>query len=135
MSNQENEKMVGNAKGYSIKNVKVTTDGCKKLYFHVEWEGDKNIDYYELRVFDSNHNCLECCAYAAHQQRVTVNDFSMDLVSGKVNEETFYVELGIAEYADEWQELKWEAMATYGPIRMDIYYKFRLLRKNSIEIR
>ena len=135
MSTQENEKMAGNAKGYGIKSVKVTTDGCKKLYFHVEWEGNKDIDYYELRVFDKKHDCLECNAYAAHKERVTVSDFSMDLMSGVVNNETFYVELGIAKYSDEYKELSWEVLATYKPVRLDIYYKWRLLRKNIIEIR
>ena len=120
--------------GYNIKSVKISTNGHKELYFDIEWSG-KEPDYYELRVFDKKKNCLECMPYASHKQIIVVMDFYTDLESKKVNHETFYVELGVAEYSDTEELVKWEALATYEPIRQDIYYENRLFRKNVLELR
>ncbi|MBR3977931.1 MAG: hypothetical protein IKJ95_08935 [Bacteroidaceae bacterium] len=127
-----NSAKVGN--DYRIKSVELSTNGHKELYFDVEWDGNEP-DYYELRVFDKNRNCLECMPYASHKQRIVVMDFYTDLESKKVNHETFYVELGVAEYSDTEELVKWEALATYEPIRQDIYYESRLFRKNVLELR
>jgi hypothetical protein len=89
------EMNVKSEKGYKINNVTVTTNGNKELYFDVEWEGDRTIDDYELRVFDHKRDCLECYACATHRERMSVKDFYMDLEPRKVNRETFYVELGV----------------------------------------
>ncbi len=119
---------------YKIESVKLSTNGHRELYFDIEWSG-KDPDYYELRVFDKEKNCLECMAYASHRQRIVVMDFYTDLESKKVNHETFYVELGVAEYSDTEELVKWEALATYEPIRQDIYYESHLFRKNVLELR
>ena len=129
------EMNVKSEKGYKINNVTVTTNGNKELYFDMEWEGDRTIDDYELRVFDHKRDCLECYACAAHRERMTVKDHYMDLEAKKVNRETFYVELGIAEYSDEAELLSWEVLAAYEPIEMDIYYEPHLFRKTVMEIR
>ena len=130
------EMNVKSEKGYKINNVTVTTNGNKELYFDVEWEGDKSIDGYELRLFDHKRDCLECYACAAHRERMTVKDFYMDLEPRKVNRETFYVELGIAEYDPKEEKLiSWKVLTAYEPIEMDIYYEPHLFRKTVMEIR
>ena len=130
------EMNVKSEKGYKINNVTVTTNGNKELYFDVEWEGDRTIDDYELRVFDHKRNCLECYACATHRERMTVKDFYMDLEPRKVNRETFYVELGIAEYDPKEEKLiSWKVLTAYEPIEMDIYYEPHLFRKTVMEIR
>jgi hypothetical protein len=64
-------------KDYKIKNVKITTNGCNEIYFDIEWDGDNKLDYYELRVWESDkENCLELCPYAEREQRITVKDFN-----------------------------------------------------------
>ena len=107
--------------GYSIESVAVSTNGHRELYFDVKWTG-KELDYYELRVFDKEKNCMECMPYARHEHRIVVMDFNTELQSKKVNSEIFYVELGIAEYSAAEELVKWEALAAYEPIRQDIYY-------------
>ena len=130
------EMNVKSEKGYKINNVTVTTNGNKELYFDVEWEGDRTIDDYELRVFDHKRDCLECYACATHRERMTVKDFYMDLEPRKVNRETFYVELGIAEYDPKEEKLiSWKVLTAYEPIEMDIYYEPHLFRKTVMEIR
>ena len=127
---------VKSEKGYKINNVTVTTNGNKELYFEVEWEGDKSIDDYELRVFDHKRDCLECYACATHRERMTVKDFYMDLEPRKVNRETFYVELGVAEYdPKEVKLVSWKVLIAYEPIEMDIYYEPHLFRKTVMDIR
>ena len=127
---------VKSEKGYKINNVTVTTNGNKELYFDVEWEGDRTIDDYELRVFDHKRNCLECYACATHRERMTVKDFYMDLEPRKVNRETFYVELGVAEYDPKEEKLvSWKVLTAYEPIEMDIYYEPHLFRKTVMDIR
>ena len=37
---------------YKIKNVAVATNGRNEIYFDVEWEGDENLDYFELRAYE-----------------------------------------------------------------------------------
>jgi hypothetical protein len=130
------EMNVKSEKGYKINNVTVTTNGNKELYFDVEWEGDRTIDDYELRVFDHKRNCLECYACATHRERMTVKDFYMDLEPRKVNRETFYVELGVAEYDPKEEKLvSWKVLTAYEPIEMDIYYEPHLFRKTVMDIR
>ena len=130
------EMNVKSEKGYKINNVTVTTNGNKELYFDVEWEGDRTIDDYELRVFDHKRDCLECYACATHRERMTVKDFYMDLEARKVNRETFYVELGVAEYDPKEEKLiSWKVLTAYEPIEMDIYYEPHLFRKTVMEIR
>jgi hypothetical protein len=119
---------------YKIESVKLSTNGHRELYFDVKWSG-KELDYYELRVFDKERNCLECMPYARHEQRIVVMDFNTELQSGKVNSETFYIELGIAEYSEAEELIKWEVLAAYEPIEQDIYYKDNFFRKNVIEFR
>lgn len=120
--------------GYRIESVELSTNGHRELYFDVKWSG-KEPEYYELRVFDKERNCMECLPYARHEQRVMVMDFNTELQSGKVNSEIFYVELGVAEYSEEDELVKWETLAAYEPIRKDIYYESHFFRKNVIEFR
>lgn len=119
---------------YKIESVKLSTNGHKELYFDVKWSG-KELDYYELRVFNKERNCMECIAYASHEQRIVVMDFNTELQSKKVNSEIFYVELGIAEYSETGELVKWEMLAAYEPIKQDIYYEDHFFRKNVIEFR
>jgi hypothetical protein len=123
---------------YRINSVKVSTNGINELYFDVEWEGDENLDYLELRILESGvDNNLEIYAYPMHSQRVVVKDhyFVKDWKSGEVNNESFLVELGIAEYTDEGKQLSWEVLAASEPINIGLYYESHLFRKNRLEIR
>lgn len=123
---------------YKIKNVEVSTNGRNEIYFDIDWEGDNQLDYYELRVWESGkENCLELCPYAAHSQKITVKDFYFikDWKSKAINKETFYVELGIADYTENNELKSWEVLATYEPIEANIYYESHLFRKNVLELR
>jgi hypothetical protein len=123
---------------YKIKNVEVSTNGHNEIYFDIDWEGDNQLDYYELRVWESDkENCLELCPYAAHSQKITVKDFYFikDWKSKAINKETFYVELGIADYTENNELKNWEVLATYEPIEANIYYESHLFRKNVLELR
>lgn len=123
---------------YKIKNVSVSTNGRNELYFNVEWEGDKNLDYYELRIWeDGKDYCLEVDAFSAHNQTIVVNDYSFynTWKSKKVNKQTIYVELGIANYTEDGKLIHWEVLADYKPIELNIYYEFHIFRKNVIELR
>ncbi len=135
ITNAKPEMAVADAgNGYRIESVELSTNGHRELYFDVKWSG-KEPEYYELRVFDKERNCMECLPYARHEQRVMVMDFNTELQSGKVNSEIFYVELGVAEYSEEDELVKWETLAAYEPIRKDIYYESHFFRKNVIEFR
>lgn len=123
---------------YKIKNVEVSTNGHNEIYFDIDWEGNNQLDYYELRVWESDkENCLELCPYAAHSQKITVKDFYFikDWKSKAINKETFYVELGIADYTENNELKSWEVLATYEPIEANIYYESHLFRKNVLELR
>lgn len=123
---------------YRINNVTVSTNGRNEIYFDVEWEGDENLDYFELRILESGvDNNLEAYAYPTHNQRVVVKDyyFLKDWKSGEVNNESFIVELGIAEYTDEGKQLGWEVLAAYEPINIGIYFEPHIFRSNKLEIR
>lgn len=120
--------------GYRIESVELSTNGHRELYFDVKWSG-KEPEYYELRVFDKERFCMECMPYARHEQRIVVMDFNTELQSKKVNSEIFYVELGVAEYSEEDELVKWETLAAYEPIRKEIYYESHFFRKNVIEFR
>ena len=120
--------------GYRIESVELSTNGHRELYFDVKWSG-KEPEYYELRVFDKERFCMECMPYARHEQRIVVMDFNTELQSKKVKSEIFYVELGVAEYSEEDELVKWETLAAYEPIRKEIYYESHFFRKNVIEFR
>ena len=123
---------------YRIKNVAISTNGRNEIYFDVEWEGDDQLDYYELRVWESDkQNCLELCPYAAHNQKITVKDFYFvkDWKSKAVNQETFYVELGIADYTEKGELKSWGVLAAYEPIEVDIYHEWHIFSKNVLELR
>lgn len=123
-----------NAKGYRIDSVELSTNGHRELYFDVKWSGSTP-DYYELRVFDKEGNCMECMPYAAHEQRIVVMDFNTELQPGRVNSEVFRVELGVAEYSESGDLVKWDVLATSEPMPQDIYYESHFFRKNVIELR
>ena len=123
---------------YKINNVTITTNGRNELYFDVEWEGDRNIDYYELRIWEVDEdNCLELCDFAPHHHTITIKDFYFikNWESKKINKETFLVEIGIPDYTEDGKLKNWEPLATYGPIDIDLYYEFHFFRKNILEIR
>ena len=123
-----------NAKGYRIESVELSTNGHRELYFDVNWSGNTP-DYYELRVFDKEGNCMECMPYAAHEQRIVVMDFNTELQPGRLNSEVFRVELGVAEYSESGDLVKWDVLATSEPMPQDIYYESHFFRKNVIELR
>ena len=123
---------------YKIKNVAVSTNGRNEIYFDVEWEGNKNLDYFDLRVCeDGTDNSLELYAYPAHKQRVVVKDFYFikNWVSKQVNKQIINVELGIYDYNDDGKLVSSEVLAVYEPIELNIYYEFHLFRKNVLELR
>ena len=123
---------------YKIKNVTVSTNGRNEIYFDVEWEGDENLDYFELRIREGGtDNSLELYAYPAHQQRVVVKDFYFikSWKSKQVNNETFYVELGIADYTEKGELKSWDVLADYEPVEIGIYYEPHIFRKNVLELR
>ena len=135
ITNAKPEMAVADAgNGYRIESVELSTNGHRELYFDVKWSGEEP-EYYELRVFDKERNCMECLPYARHEQRVMVMDFNTELQSGKVNSEIFYVELGVAEYSESQELVKWDVLAAYEPIKLDIYYEWHMFRKNVMEIR
>lgn len=123
---------------YRINNVTVSTNGRNEIYFDVEWEGDENLDYFELRILESGvDNNLEAYAYPMHNQRVVVKSHYLlkGWKSGEVNNESFVVELGIAHYTDEGKQLGWEVLAAYEPINIGLYYEQHIFRKNILQIR
>ena len=108
---------------YKINNVTVTTNGRNELYFDVEWDGKEY--------------CLEVCAYPSPNQRIVVKDFAFlkNWDNKKINKQTIYVELGVAEYSQDDNLEKWDSLADYEPIELNIYYESHLFRKNVIELR
>ena len=123
---------------YKIKNVSVSTNGRNEIYFDVEWDGDKNDDYFDLRVYEDGEECsLVLCACPSHQQRVVVEDFNFikNWESKKVNKQIVHVELGFYEYDDDGKLVGSEVLAAYEPIELNIYYEFHFFRKNVLEIR
>lgn len=123
---------------YKIKNVAVSTNGRNEIYFDVEWEGDENLEYFELRIREGGtDNSLELYAYPAHQQRVIVKDFNFinDWKSKHVNKQIINVELGIYDYDDDGKLVGSEVLAAYKPIELNIYYEFHIFRKNVLELR
>lgn len=91
-----------------------------------------------MRVWESDKdNCLETCAFASHKQKITVKDyyFIKNWKSKAINKETFYVELGIADYTEDYELKSWEVLATYEPIDVDLYFEHILFKKNRLEIR
>ena len=123
---------------YKIKNVAVSTNGRNEIYFDVEWEGDENLEYFELRIREGGtDNSLELYAYPAHQQRVVVKDFNFinDWKSKHVNKQIINIELGIYDYDDDGKLVGSEVLAAYKPIELNIYYEFHIFRKNVLELR
>ena len=125
-------------KDYKIKNVVVATNGNNEVYFDVEWEGDKSLDSLELRVWeDGKDYCLECYACPSHNEKVVVSDhaFLKMWESRKVNNHTIYVELGIAKYSEDGKVVRWQVLADYKPIALNLYYEHHIFRKNVLELR
>lgn len=123
---------------YKIKNVAVSTNGRNEIYFDVEWEGEGNLDYFELRVFeDGKDYCLEAVGYPSHQQRVILkpHSYNKNWKTNSVNNHTIYVELGIAEYDDNGEQLSWKVLADYEPVELNVYYEFHFFHRNVIELR
>ena len=120
---------------YKINKVAISGNGINELYLDVEWEGNENIDFYELRVLDRNKEYVESCAYVAHNHRMVIKDYLLGLKHKELRSETFYVELGIPEYNNEGKELSWNVLASYEPIFVNIYYEQHIFRKNVLEIR
>lgn len=133
--NENNTLKAQATNNYKINSVEVSTNGNKEIYFDVKWEGNKDLDYYELRVLDKNRDCLEVLAYASHTQRVIIKDHVLSLKGREVNTETIYIELGIAEYTDQGELVNWELLADYPPIKLNIYYEPHIFRKTIMEIR
>ena len=54
---------MGKSTDYKINKVEISTNGRNEIIFSIEWEGNKNIDNYELRVWESaKDNCPQGCA-------------------------------------------------------------------------
>lgn len=116
---------------YRIKNVAVLTNGQNEIYFDVEWEGDENIDFYELRILDKDKECVESCACIAHNHRVVIKEYHLRLKHKEVHSETFHVELGFPIY--EGKKVGWHTLAAYEPIIVDIYHESHILDKNVMD--
>ena len=116
---------------YRIKNVAVLTNGQNEIYFDVEWEGDENIDFYELRILDKDKECVESCACIAHDHRVVIKEYHLRLKHKEVHSETFHVELGFPIY--EGKKVGWHTLAAYEPIIVDIYHGSHILDKNVMD--
>ena len=119
---------------YKINKVAISGNGINELYLDVEWEGNENIDFYELRVLDRNKEYVESCAYVAHNHRMVIKDYLLGLKHKELRSETFYVELGIPEYNNEGKELSWKVLSSYKSIFVNIYYEQHIFRKNVLEI-
>jgi hypothetical protein len=119
---------------YKIKNVAVSTNGRNEIYFDVEWEGDANLDYYELRVLDANKEYVESCDFAAHNHRIIIKDYILGIKHKECRSETFHIELGIPEYTDEGEQVSWRTLAAYEPISANIYRECNIFHKNVLEI-
>lgn len=129
---------MGKSADYKINKVEVSTSGRNEIIFNIEWEGNKYIGNYELRVWESDKdNCLEVCAYASHKQKITVKDFYFikNWKSKAVNKETFHVELGIADYTETGDLNSWKVLTAYEAINVDLYYGHHIFKKNVLEIR
>ena len=129
---------MSNSTDFKIKNVEVSTNGCNEIYFDVEWEGDENLDYFELRAYeDGKDYCLEALGYPSHHQRVVVkpHSFYKNWTTKEFNKHTIYVELGIAEYNDKGEQMSWKVLADYKPIELNVYYEFHFFHKNVIQLR
>ena len=75
--------------------------------------------------------------YPLPNQRVIVKDdvFLKNFKSKEINKLTIYVDLGVAEYADDYKLVSWKPFAEYEPVELNIYYEHHLFRKNKIELR
>lgn len=120
---------------YKIKSVEISTNGVNELYLDVEWEGDEHIEYYEIRVLNKYNECIESCAYVAHNHRIVLRDYHLGLKNKALCSETFHIELGIPEYTDEGEQVNWRVLASAEPIFVDIYYESHILLKNVLELR
>ena len=120
---------------YKINKVAISGNGINELYLDVEWEGNENIDFYELRVLDRNKEYVESCAYVAHNHRMVIKDYLLGIKHKELRSETFHIELGIPEYTDEGKELSWKVLASYEPIFVNIYHEYHMFHKNVLEIR
>ena len=80
---------------------------------------------------------MEICEYPSHSQRVVVKDFAFrkNLRANKVSKCAIYIELGIAEYADNGEQLSWTVLADKEPIELNIYYEPHIFRKNIIKLK
>ena len=123
---------------YKIKNVAVSTNGRNEIYFDVEWEGDENLEYFELRIREGGtDNSLELYNNSLLMCRISVKDFNFinDWKSKHVNKQIINIELGIYDYDDDGKLIGSEVLAAYKPIELNIYYEFHIFRKNVLEIR
>ena len=128
---------MGKRTDYKINKVEISTNGRNEIIFSIEGEGNKNIDNYELRVWESDKdNCLEVCAYASHKQKIIVKDFYFikNWKSKAVNKVTFHVGLGIADYSETGELNSWKVLAAYEPINVDLYYEHHIFKKNVLDI-
>lgn len=120
---------------YKINKVAISGNGINELYLDVEWEGNENIDFYELRVLDRNKEYVESCAYVAHNHRMVIKDYLLGIRHKELRSETFHIELGIPKYTDEGMESSWKVLASYEPVFVNIYHEQHIFRKNVLEIR
>jgi hypothetical protein len=120
---------------YKIKNVAVSTNGRNEIYFDVEWEGNDTLDCYELRVLDQHRNYLQSVGYAEHNQRVIVKNYDLSLKHKTLRSEVFHIEIVAADYVEREEDLKWRVLASYEPIKTDIYYEAHIFHKNILELR
>ena len=120
---------------YKIKSVEISTNGINELYLDIEWEGDNQIEYYEIRVLDRNREWLNAYEYVAHSHRVVLADYQLRLAHKELRSETLHIELGYPQFNDEGEQVNWKVLAAYEPIFVNLYHEARLFRKNILEIR
>ena len=98
---------------YKINKVEISTNGRNEIYLDIEWEGDNQIEYYEIQVLDRHRKWVGASEYVAHNHRIVITDYQLGLAHKELRAEAFHVELGYPEFNDEGQQVCWKVLAAY----------------------
>lgn len=120
---------------YKINKVEISTNGRNEIYLDIEWEGDNQIEYYEIQVLDRHRKWVGASEYVAHNHRIVITDYQLGLAHKELRAEAFHVELGYPEFNDEGQQVCWKVLAAYEPIFVNLYHEARIFHRNLLEIR
>ena len=130
-----NNRPVTNRDGYKIESVEVSSNGHNHLLFDVKWSGDTtDFDCPELRIVDDKGEYLTFDIYPAYTHQIKLLRYFLKVSAKGVYQRRYFVEFGQSEYDDNGNEKKWDVLAKYGPIDLNIYYEPRLLRRSVLKI-